>query len=103
MTVLKPGTQLRSAVCTTAVVIVRAPQDDVVVECGGAAMLGPGETAPDGVQLDPDAADGTVLGKRYADETVGIELLCTKAGPGTVACNGAPLPLKDAKPLPSSD
>ena len=33
----------------------------------------------------------------------GIELLCTKAGEGSLSLDGAPLPLKEAKPLPSSD
>ncbi|MDQ1498700.1 MAG: hypothetical protein QOI86_2040, partial [Actinomycetota bacterium] len=29
--------------------------------------------------------------------------LCTKAGEGSLVLDGAPLPQKDAKPLPSSD
>jgi hypothetical protein len=47
--------------------------------------------------------DGSQLGKRYADDEFGVELLCTKAGQGTLAVNGRPLPLKAAKPLPASD
>ncbi len=42
-------------------------------------------------------------GKRYADEEVGIELLCTKAGQGSLWLNGVPMVLKQAKALPSSD
>ncbi|HEV7864070.1 MAG TPA: hypothetical protein VGR20_15265 [Acidimicrobiia bacterium] len=45
----------------------------------------------------------TLLGKRYADEALGLELLCTKAGAGGLFVNGAPLGRKEAKPLPSSD
>ena len=52
---------------------------------------------------DPALADGTLMGKRYAEPDVGLELLCTKPGAGTLTCNGAPIALKDAKPLPSSD
>ena len=32
-----------------------------------------------------------------------LELLCTKPGEGSLAAGGAPLTLKEAKPLPSSD
>jgi hypothetical protein len=46
---------------------------------------------------------GAPLGKRYADEGLGLELLVTKPGKGTVAIGGAPLPLEGAKPLPASD
>jgi len=31
------------------------------------------------------------------------ELLCVKPGKGTLALDGAPLVLKEAKPLPASD
>ena len=53
--------------------------------------------------LDPSLAGGTQLGKRYADESSGIEVLCTKAGDGTLTLDGSPLEIKGAKPLPSSD
>jgi hypothetical protein len=46
---------------------------------------------------------GSLLGKRYSDDELGLELLCTKGGEGTLAVNGTPLPLRDAKPLPASD
>jgi hypothetical protein len=46
---------------------------------------------------------GSLLGKRYADEDLGLELLCMKAGEGTLAVDGTAIPLRDAKPLPSSD
>lgn len=52
---------------------------------------------------DPEQLGGSQLGKRYADEELGVELLCTKAGQGTLAVNGVALPLKNAKPLPASD
>ena len=48
-------------------------------------------------------ADGTQVGKRYADDEVGLEVLCTKAGSGSLSLGLDPLPVKGAKPLPSSD
>lgn len=53
--------------------------------------------------LDSALAGGTQMGKRYADDESGIELLCTKAGDGTVTLDGTPIELKGAKPLPASD
>jgi hypothetical protein len=43
------------------------------------------------------------LGKRYADEETGTEVLCTKPGEGSLSIGDVPLPFKDAKPLPASD
>jgi len=99
---LKAGDRLKSVVCETQVIVVRAPQGDVLVACGGAAMVPLTADAPGG-ELDPTLADGTQLGKRYAEEDAGLELLCTKAGKGTLTFNGGPLGLKQAKPLPASD
>jgi hypothetical protein len=99
---LKPGSKVRSAVCSTEVVVVRAPSAPVELECGGAPMVPAAAEAPSGA-VDPARAEGTLLGKRYADEASGLELLCTKGGDGSLSVGGAILPLKDAKPLPSSD
>jgi len=99
---LKPGTKLHSAVCEAQVVIVKAPAVEVDLACGGAPLLLDGASVP-GVEIDPALADGTLLGKRYADEELGLEVLCTKPGAGTLTCNSVPLELKGAKPLPSSD
>ena len=99
---LKPGTRLRSQACSTEVIVVRSPEQAVDVCCGGTPMVpvgGPAEQHP----LDTAHQGGTLLGKRYADQDTGIELLCTKAGEGSLSLGGAPLPVKDAKPLPSSD
>jgi hypothetical protein len=43
------------------------------------------------------------MGKRYANEEAGLEVLVTKAGSGTLSVGAVVLPLKDAKALPSSD
>jgi hypothetical protein len=46
---------------------------------------------------------GILLGKRYADETTGLEVLCTKPGAGPLAVDGRELQVKGPKPLPASD
>jgi len=57
------------------------------------------EAAP----IDPAFAEGSVLGKRYADEPTGAELLCVKSGEGSLSIDGRLMPLRGAKPLPASD
>lgn len=103
MDALKPGTRLRSAVCDTEVVVVRPAADAVDLRCGGHPMVAI-DAEPDGsLTLDASHGDGTAVGKRYADPDSGIELLCTKAGAGSLSLGDEVLHLKDAKPLPSSD
>ncbi|WP_163506520.1 hypothetical protein [Fodinicola acaciae] len=98
------GQTLASTVDTTAVIVVRAPDDDLAITCGGAPMVDPrGPEAGIAGRADPAQQGGALLGKRYADNELGLELLCTKPGQGTLAVNGVPLPLKPAKPLPASD
>jgi hypothetical protein len=103
MTQLKAGGRLRSAVCTTEVMVILAPHDGVDLSCGGAAMLALGTEPPAGLEISPDAKDGTQIGKRYVNEAGDLELLCTKPGEGSLAAAGEPLSVKGAKPLPSSD
>ena len=103
MVELKPGLRLRSAVCTTEIIVVRAPTSPVEIECGGASMITVGGEPVSAASIDPQFAGGTLLGKRYALDDVGLELLCTKAGEGSLAVSGIAMLLKDAKPLPSSD
>ena len=102
MAELKPGTRLRSSVCATEVMIVAAPKGEVKLTCGGAAMAAL-DAPPQKGSPSADAAAGTQLGKRYVSEAGDLELLCTKPGQGSLACDGKPLAIKGAKPLPSSD
>jgi hypothetical protein len=101
---LRMGQTLVSPVDTATLVVVRAPAGDVEITIGGVPVWDPkaGGAAPGGA-ADPAQQDGTLLGKRYADAERGLELLCAKPGSGTLAVDGVPLPLKDAKPLPASD
>jgi hypothetical protein len=103
MTVLKSGMRLKSAVCATELMVIRAPQGQAVdIRCGGAPMLSGTEPA-DAAQLDPAFAAGTLIGKRYVDAQERFELLCTKAGAGSLVIDGEILVVKIAKALPSSD
>jgi len=103
MAQLKAGARLKSAVCATEVIVIAAPAGGADVQCGGVAMLGAGEQAPEGATLDAGASNGTTLGKRYISPAGDLELLCTKPGKGSLAVAGTALVLKEAKPLPSSD
>ena len=100
---LKPGLRLESATCDAQVVVVKAPKDvpDVDVRCGGEPMreLGSGgDRLPISVE-----GDATLLGKRYEDAELGLELLCTQGGDGALTVGDQPLLVKGARPLPSSD
>ena len=44
-----------------------------------------------------------MLGKRYTDEGSTLELLCTKAGAGSLSIGDVRMQLSGAKPLPASD
>jgi hypothetical protein len=102
MAQLKPGARLRSAVCDTEIMVVAAPASEVELTCGGAAMLDISEERSGGSPA-ADASEGTQLGKRYVNEAGDLEVLCTKPGQGSLGDAGAPLQLKEAKPLPASD
>ena len=101
----RPGDQLASTVCGTRVVVIRAPaagQPQPQLTCGG-SLLVPAADAPP-AKPGPAGADATTLiGKRYVDATGTLELLCSASGAGELACDGAPMTLKAAKPLPASD
>jgi hypothetical protein len=100
---LRSGQKLHSAVSEVQVVVVRAPDADVDLGCGGASLLEEGQEAGDAPALDSSLGEGPLLGKRYADEELGLELLCTRPGVGALTVDGRVLPIKGAKPLPSSD
>jgi hypothetical protein len=100
---LKTGGRLRSATDATEVIVVRAPGDAIDLRCGGQPMLDLEAERGDDLPTEAGFDTGTQIGKRYTDEESGLELLCTKAGTGTLSIGTDPLQLKGAKPLPSSD
>jgi hypothetical protein len=102
MTLLKPGDRLRSRACSTEVIVVRAPSIGAEICCGGEPMAkNDAVAAPAAVAAAGEP--GTILGKRYADEEAGLELLCVKAGSGQISVDGRLLLLRGARPLPASD
>lgn len=100
---LKPGSRLFSAVCTTEMIVVKAPGGEVDITIGGVAPVA-SAAERDGSGSPADGHDaGSAMGKRYVNADDSIEILCTKAGDGTAAVGGEPMELKEAKALPSSD
>jgi hypothetical protein len=105
-TALKAGSRFKSAVCDTQVMVVKAPAGEFELACGGAPMLATMAAmavVPQEPSLDPRFVGETLIGKRYVNADESIELLCTKGGKGSLVLNGAPLLVKQAKQLPSSD
>ena len=99
---LRPGDQLASSVGTARVVVVRATSGArPVLACGGSPMVPATGTPRSSSSAETEL--GTLIGKRYvnADET--LELLCVNSGVGALSCDGAPMSIKAAKPLPASD
>ena len=96
---MKPGTKLKSTACDTEVMVIKG--SNIEVDCGGSHMS---DTAPEAkAELDSAFAEGTKVGKRYVDADATVELLCVKAGKGSLSIGGTALQIKDSKPLPSSD
>lgn len=82
---------------------------EMIVTKGGAGTLSDGDvplviknagTFPDGTAA---GAGQLQLGKRYKSADGGVEVLVNKAGACDLRCDGQPMELKEAKPLPSSD
>jgi hypothetical protein len=99
---LKPGSRLFSTSCSTEVVVVRVPSEEVAMSCCGSPMSTE-PTDTDGAAQPQGDGEALLIGKRYSDEATGMEVLCTKGGQGPLACDGRPLVVKSSKPLPSSD
>jgi hypothetical protein len=59
--------------------------------------------AHDKKPIQPPFDKGSQLGKRYQDPDGTIEILCTKAGLGSLAVRDELLTFTAPKPLPASD
>jgi hypothetical protein len=99
---LKAGTKLKSAVCDVEVMVIK-PGGDVRLTCGGAPMVAANEAAAAKGEPDPAHMSGCQVGKRYVNKDQSLEVLCVKAGKGSLAADGEILETKAAKKLPSSD
>lgn len=101
MTQLKPGLRLKSAVCDGEVMVIKCAGSEALT-CGGAPMLG-GDADANGAEPDAALMEGCQIGKRYVNADDTLEVLCVKAGKGSLAVDGQALTVKGAKKLPSSD
>jgi hypothetical protein len=100
--VLKLGARYRSATCSTEVVVVRGA-GEADLRCGGAAMVQASDGSPSsGASVSP-FDQGTLIGKRYVDVQTGLEVLCVKAGEGSLSLGDSALAVQAAKVLPASD
>ncbi len=107
---LTAGMRLKSLVCLTEIIVVKAPEGDVNVTCGGTPMFDPAneegsseKAAEKASEMAESAKNGTLLGKRYVNEDETLEVLCTKAGDGSLGIEDNLLKEKEAKSLPASD
>ncbi|MEU6884911.1 hypothetical protein ABZ918_06760 [Streptomyces viridosporus] len=96
---MKPGTRFWSTVSPVSVVVVRPAAGKVTLTCGGVPMA---EHEPENAAVTAEG-EGPLLGKRYADEDSGLQILCTRGGAGELAVDGRPLQLMNTRPLPASD
>jgi hypothetical protein len=101
--ITKAGLRLSSVVCDTEVIVVKAPQDEVDLRCGGQPMVELSDaTVRQGAPTAPHNA-GVLIGKRYTTPDAALELLCTKPGQGSLSIGDVALEVKQAAPLPASD
>ncbi len=102
MTALKTGARLKSTVCDGEVMVVSVSGEGTIITCGGAPMVASNADA-ERVAIDPEQTVGMAIGKRYVTAAGDVELLCIKAGNGSLAANGNLLLRKDTKQLPKTD
>ena len=100
MTDLTPGKRLRSRVSDTEIIVVRSPAAPVELSCGGRRMTADPVAGAAGASA---TENDIVLGKRYVDTDTGLEVLCTKAGPGVLSADERQLTIKAPNALPASD
>lgn len=100
MATLKAGNRLKSAVCSTEIMVIAAPDGDVDICCGGSPMT---DGDAKGGAVSSQHATGSAIGKRYVNADGSLEVLCVKAGDGSLAIGDEPLNVKDAKKLPKTD
>ena len=101
---VKAGTRLRSVVCGTEIIVVRAKSTELDLRCGGRPMVPIDAEPAEKLTAEPGFADEpTLLGKRYSDSADTVEVLCVVAGPSTLSLGPTPLAVKGPRPLPASD
>jgi hypothetical protein len=100
---LKAGVRIMSTCDDGELIVVRSPDRAIEVTIGGHPVaLTPEGRGRNGHPLPGHEGD-VAVGKRYADPDNAIEVLCLKAGKGSVEVDGVALVMLGAKALPSSD
>jgi hypothetical protein len=66
-------------------------------------MVSSDGVASSSLRPEPGFDTGCQVGKRYVHDEMGLEVLCLKAGAGSLSIGVEPLTVKASKPLPSSD
>jgi hypothetical protein len=100
---LKAGLRLKSATDPTEVIVVKTPGGELDLRCGGHPFLPIDASGETPSPVEPGFDGGTLVGKRYGDEELGLELLCTKGGSASISLGDDILSVKTAKALPASD
>jgi hypothetical protein len=92
--------RLTSSSSAAELIVVRSTPEAVDLAIDG-EPLGQAGAVPGGADAGGEVS--IQLGKRYTDDDGRIELLCIRAGSGTLTCDGRRMDVKGAQPLPSSD
>jgi hypothetical protein len=100
---VKSGLRLRSAVCETQIVVIRAQDSEMDLRCGGRPMLPLDAARPEPPAPEPGYDTPTLMGKRYGDGAESIEVLCTNGGTSALSLGVELLAVKGPRPLPASD
>ena len=92
------GKRYVCATCGAEVIVTRGGDEVLYCDHGG----GQGRAEAE----DLDEREGSVaiqLGRRYVDEQSGIQVLCTKAGEGSLFIGEREMEVQQPRALPSSD
>ena len=93
-----PGVRLRSAVCSCEIVVVSAPGNSVDLRCGGHPLVALDTKVGKLQNIQADFDGGSLRGKRYSNEAIGIEVLCTTAGKGSISVGTTVLTIPPHRP-----
>ena len=96
---IKVGSRLKCSLTGSEFMVVKI--GDGALSNGGKNLIDPKENS-EILSDNKIKGPGNTLGKRYESKS-GIIVLCTKAGPGIVSCDNAPMTEVKPKRLPSSD
>jgi|SRR5271154_2670523 len=99
-----PCSLWKSPVSIPEVVIVRPAKTALKLECGGHPMIVTNEERLSGLGVSMDDSASLFMGKRcYFDGELGLEVLASKAGAGSLSLHGRVLLIEAANALSSSD